>query len=446
MSLRDRFPPDGIAIRFALLLAAALIVANLVAAALLYVDRMQQDSAIRIERELERVISLVPAIEAAPDTRRAEVAREASTRFSRVTVDPAPIVEDAPAAPRSAALTRDLGEALPGRDVRAAIMVRQGDDGPSGGETVALSIRLDGDATPQWLNAVSREDRRGGPPGIPEDILFLILGVSLVSVLGVALFFLGRLTRPLNDLAAAARAAGRGDRTVRLAEMGPRELRAASAAFNDMQERISRFDAERMRTLAAVGHDLRTPITSLRIRAEMLGEEDAAPMIRTLDEMTVMADGLVAYARGAGDGEKRQEVDLAAMLARLCEERGAALSSAPPTPILARPVALGRAVGNLIDNAIRYGGSARVSLERLGGEAVIAVEDDGPGIPRELLSQVQEPFVRGEDSRSLETGGAGLGLAIARNIVASHGGALVLENRADGGLRASTRLPLSGSG
>lgn len=443
MSIRDRFPLDGVAARFALLLAGALIVANLVAAALLYFDREQQVNAVRIERELERVVSLVPAIEAAPPARRARVARQASTRFSHVTVDPAPIVEDASTAPRSAALTRDLGAALPGRDVRAAVMVRQDSRATRGYETVAMSILLSGDGGPQWLNVVSRDDRLKSPPGIPGDVLFLVLGVSLVSVLGVALFFLRRLTRPLNDLAAAARSAGRGDRTVRMAETGPREVRAASAAFNDMQERIARFDADRMRTLAAVGHDLRTPITSLRIRAEMLSQEEATPIIRTLDEMTVMADGLVAYARGAGDGEKRQRFALEAMLARLCNERGAILSDAVPTQITARPVALGRAVGNLIDNAIRYAGSARVSLARAGQDAVITVEDDGPGIPAEQLSHVLEPFVRGDDSRSLETGGAGLGLAIACNIVASHDGTLVLENRPEGGLRATIRLQVT---
>lgn len=432
---------DGLAVRFSVLLTVALIAANLVAAALLYADRARQDSATLIEREVERIASLVPAIEAAPPGQRTEAAQEASTRFSRVSVDPAPFVEEMPTAPRSAALTRELGDVLGDREVRAAIMVRdRGED--RRGETVALSILLRGDGALQWLNAVSRGDRRGGPPGIPGDILLLVLGISLLAVLGIAILFVHRLTRPLEDLAAAAQAAGRGDRTVRVAETGPRELRAASAAFNEMQARIARFDAERMRTLAAVGHDLRTPITSLRIRAELLDEAEAAPMIRTLDEMTVMADGLVAYARGAGDGEEPQEIDLARMLARLCEDREATFAGGPSLQVRGRPVALGRAVGNLVDNALRYGGSARVSLSQEGAEAVITVDDDGPGIPPERLAAVLEPFVRGDDSRSAETGGAGLGLAIVRSVAVSHGGALALKNRAEGGLRATVRLPL----
>ena len=186
----------------------------------------------------------------------------------------------------------------------------------------------------------------------------------LFSVLGVALLYLNRLTRPLKDLAAAARASGQGDRTARVTETGPRELREATAAFNDMQSQIARFDAERMATLAAVGHDLRTPITSLRIRAEMLDEQEAAPMIRTLDEMTVMADGLVAYARGAGDGEEAREIDLRTLLVELCEEWGADCDIRSPIWVTGRPVALRRAIGNVVNNALRYGGAARCGCLR----------------------------------------------------------------------------------
>ncbi|MEM1432076.1 MAG: ATP-binding protein [Pseudomonadota bacterium] len=444
MSMPSRPSFDGLALRFSILLAVALVAANLVAAGLLYADRARQSSASLIERELERIVSLVPAIEAAPSPRRSDAAREASTHFSRVSVDPSPIVEEVPRAPRSAALTRQLSGALSGREVRAAIMVRQGRDGPRGGETVAMSILLEGASSEaQWLNSISRGNRRG-PPGISEETLLLALGVSLVSVLGVALVFVRRLTRPLNELALAARLAGHGDRTARVSETGPREVRDAAAAFNEMQARIERFDAERMRTLAAVGHDLRTPITSLRIRAEMLAEEEAAPMVRTLDEMTVMADGLVAFARGAGDAEAPLAVDLQPMLARLCADRGAEFHPAAEARISGRPVALGRAFGNLIDNALRYAGTARVSLATEGRDALVAVEDDGPGLPEAQLAEVFEPFVRGDDSRSPETGGAGLGLTIARTILASHGGSIALENREGGGLRARVRLPLLG--
>ncbi len=234
---------------------------------------------------------------------------------------------------------------------------------------------------------------------------------------------------------------------MRLPEEGPRELRAAASAFNDMQARIARFDAERMRTLAALGHDLRTPLTSLRIRAEMLDEDALSDgMVRTLDEMTVMADGLVAFAKGSRDAEEPQAIDLAPYLGRLCQERGATFEAQSEAVVQGRPVALGRALGNLINNAIRYGGAATVRLSRDGAQAVIAVEDRGPGITPERLEAVFEPFVRGEDSRSQETGGAGLGLSIARNIIAVHGSTIQLQNRAEGGLRAVVYFPLSTSG
>ncbi|MFD2740077.1 ATP-binding protein [Sulfitobacter aestuarii] len=447
MSGRLRLLPDGLAGRFALLLICALIAANLVALVLLGFERGRLDRAAKREREIERVVSLVPAIEAAQPQRRGAIAREASTRFSRLSVDPQPLVAEAPESRRSRLLRRELGEALVGREVRAAIL-RAGHGGHHGRqgqrEVIVVSIRLSApDAGPQqWLNARSRGGR-APPRGLPGRMFLTILALSLVTVLLVGLLFLRRLTRPLAALERAARAAGRGDRDARVPETGAREMRQAAAAFNDMQERIARFEAERMRTLAAVGHDLRTPITSLRIRAEMLAEDEGAPMIRTLDDMTVMAEGLIAYARGARDSEPVSRLALGSLLARLCEERGAVLSVSQEVEIDGRPVALRRAFGNLIDNALRYGGGAALRLERRGREAVVIVEDAGPGIALERLETIFEPFVRGEESRSAETGGAGLGLAIARNILTAHGGGIALENRAEGGLRAVVRLPLA---
>jgi signal transduction histidine kinase len=312
-------------------------------------------------------------------------------------------------------------------------------------DAIAISIRLSPgpQGSPLWLN-VRAAAPPGGPGDVESDVVLLVFALSLVAVLGAGMLFARRLARPLEPLARAANAAGRGDRTVRLPADGPRELRAAAQAFNDMQVRIAQFDAERMRTLAAVGHDLRTPITSLRIRAEMLGEDDLRePMVRTLDEMTVMADGLVAYAKGSRDAEASERIDLGSFLRRLCEERGAAFERQSDAAMMARPVALGRALGNLIDNALRYGKASSVRLNRDGAEAVIAIEDNGPGLPPERLEAVFEPFVRGDDSRSAETGGAGLGLSIARNIVIAHGGTIQLTNRPKGGLRATVRLPLS---
>lgn len=461
--LRKFLVPDGLAGRFALLLACALVAANLVALVLLSSERQRIDRASEAEREVERIVALVPAMEAVDPALRRTIARDASTRFAEVTVEAEPLTDSTQTDARSKAIAGQLSAALGNREVRVAIFARPDDrdrgDGTSGPdarrlpkgdrEVMAISVALrqaGATATPPvWLNVMTGDGERGGDP-IQEEVFVIILGLSLIAVLGVGVLFVRHLTRPLARLATAARAAGRGDHSVRVPEVGAREMREAAAAFNGMQAQIAQFDAERMRTLAAVGHDLRTPITSLRIRAEMLEEQDLRdPMIRTLDEMAVMADGLVTYARDSRDAEPVQVIDLANFLAHLCANRGVPFQAETEAQVQARPVALGRAVGNLIDNALRYGKTATVALAATRSEAIITVDDQGPGIPPERLESMFEPFVRGEGSRSSDTGGAGLGLSIARNLVLAHGGSLVLENRKPKGLRATIRLPLTGS-
>ena len=431
-----RLWPGGMGARLALLLGAALVAANVVALLVLALERDRLGRAARTEREVERVASLVPVLEAVAPARRVVIARRASTRGTRIAVGPVPRLAETGEGRRSQALAARLAEALPGREVRAAVIVRPGGGGRP--EGVAVSIALEGGGRAGWLDLVARP--AGRPSGAPGGALVLVLGLSLLGVLGAALLASRQMTRPLADLAAAARAAGRGDRSARAPEAGPRELREAAAAFNDMQARVARFEAERTRTLAALGHDLRTPITSLRIRAEMLPEEDAAPMIRTLHEMEVMAEGLLAAARGTGEGEAPERIDLSDLARRIAEERGATVGGAPAS-VEGPPVALARAAGNLVDNAIRYAGAARIVTAREGAEAILAVEDEGPGIPEGRLRDITEPFVRGEGSRAAHTGGAGLGLAIARAVAEAQGGRLVLANRAGGGLRAELRLP-----
>lgn len=456
------FFPDSLAARFALLLVAALLTANAIAFALMWAERARLDRRAREGQEIERIVALVPALEALDARRRRAVAREASTRFAEVSVQTAPVVTSTVMVGRPAALAARLAAALGDRDIRVAILDRSGGSDRNGnvrlrdgqrdhprahrrtGEMIAISIALAGfdrrAGATDWLSVVTQGEGRAGND-LEEGVFFVILGLSLVAAVGVSLVFVRRLVRPLGAMAAAARAAGRGDRSVRVPEAGARELRQAAAAFNDMQARIARFDAERVRTLAAVGHDLRTPITSLRIRAEMLDESVREPMVRTLDEMGVMAAGLVAFARGEGEAESTERVDLAEFLERICAERGATFDAVDRLVISGRPVALSRAIGNLVDNALRYGGVARVCLSNDGGDALITVEDDGPGIAPERLDTVFEPFVRGEASRNVDTGGAGLGLSIARTVIRTHGGEVQLSNRAAGGLRASVRLP-----
>jgi signal transduction histidine kinase len=196
-----------------------------------------------------------------------------------------------------------------------------------------------------------------------------------------------------------------------------------------------------------LGHDLRSPITALRLRAEMVDDDETRErMIATLDEMQEMVEATLAYARGVSTDQPMDEADLVKLLAKLADE----LSETGPPVVLSpaacsvarfRRTAMRRALRNLIENAQRYGGGVRMSLRNTGGTVEILIDDDGPGIPDAQLENVFDPFTRLETSRSRETGGAGLGLPIARAILRAHGGDVVLTNRAGGGLRAVVSMP-----
>ncbi|MBB5392134.1 MULTISPECIES: ATP-binding protein [unclassified Herbaspirillum] len=282
--------------------------------------------------------------------------------------------------------------------------------------------------------------------------------VSTLPVLVIVFLFVRRILRPIKALAHAAERVSRGEQLGPLPVSGPSEAREVTAAFNLMQERLTRFVEDRTRLLAAISHDLRTPITSLRLRAEMV--EDAqlrAAMIRTLEEMRVMVEETVRFARDDARNEDTREVDLHALLRDVAQEQLAQghdvhlRSDAPGAlPYRCRPVGLKRAIGNLVDNAVRYGQRARLAVfPAAGGSLLIHVDDDGPGIAADQLPEVFKPFVRLDAARHRGTGkdggSVGLGLAIARSCIEAHGGRLELENR-DGadrpsGLRAVISLP-----
>lgn len=271
----------------------------------------------------------------------------------------------------------------------------------------------------------------------------------LTATLVVAVVALSarRIVRPVRALGEAADRLGRGEAVELLPEAGPDELRRATRAFNEMQARLRRFVDDRTRLMAALGHDLRTPITALRLRAELVEEEEARErLLATLEEMHQMVEATLGFLRDQSASEAVRDVDLAALVEGLCEdlrELGHDVDFAGPERHVARlrPMAMKRAIRNLVENAVTYGGRARVRLAAEAGEIVVTVEDDGPGIPEAELERVFEPFVRLETSRSRDTGGTGLGLAIARSVVRAHGGEITLANRPGGGLRATVRLP-----
>ena len=309
--------------------------------------------------------------------------------------------------------------------------------------SLTISVLLDDG---RWLNAETLLPTPG--PGWAWPLLLsmfaMALAITLIVVLSVR-----RITRPMRALTTAAESFGRGHGAAPLPEDGPDDVRRTIRAFNEMRARLERFVGDRTRMLAAIGHDLRTPITSLRLRAEFIEDPEIRERIlETLDEMQQMIEATLAFAREDAAREDTRRVDLAALVQSLCDDLADAghdvvFSGAAKMPYDCRLVALKRALRNLIENAVAYGHRARVALQEAEAELHIVIDDDGPGIPEHQAAQVFEPFVRLETSRSRETGGVGLGLAIARSIVRSHGGDITLENRAEGGLRAIIRLPMA---
>jgi signal transduction histidine kinase len=277
-------------------------------------------------------------------------------------------------------------------------------------------------------------------------VMFLLGGVMIV-------WAVRRLLVPVRTLARAAERLGRDVvNAPPLPESGPIEIVTAASAFNTMAARIRRFVEDRTFLLTAIGHDLRTPITRLKLRAEyMEDEEQRLKMLADLDEMEAMVAATLAFGRDITTTEPVARINLASLLRTILDEtadgapeQAEALEFLGPDhlTIQARPLALKRALTNLVGNALKYGDAARIALHQRSKELVeIDIDDNGPGIAVEEMEMVFEPFRRLETSRNRETGGSGLGLSIARNIIRAHGGDIVLQNLPERGLRASVTLP-----
>jgi len=310
------------------------------------------------------------------------------------------------------------------------------------GEILEVSVQLT-DAS--WLNFASPAERWRSFWSSP---VFLSILLMTITVLGLSIWAIKSATRPLDVIASAADRLGLDMEAPPLDEDGPREVRRVAGAFNRMQRRLSSFVRDRTQMLAAVSHDLRTPITRLRLRAEFIDDSELqSKMLADLEQMEVMIAATLAFARDDAGDEARQAFDLAVLLSDLCEdaaEAGQTASYSGPgrATYNGRPVALKRVFGNLIDNALNYGGNVRVDLKIDADRITVTVDDDGDGIPADQLERVFAPFYRVETSRSRDTGGVGLGLAVVRSIVRGHGGDVALSNRKDGGLTASVTLPL----
>jgi signal transduction histidine kinase len=301
----------------------------------------------------------------------------------------------------------------------------------------------------QWLNVhVALESPQ--PWHSPTFLAAFLLMTAVAA--GLTLWAVRRLTAPVRTLAAAAEALGRDVNAPPLPEDGPSEVAIAAVAFNTMAGRIRRFVEDRTEMLTAIGHDLRTPITRLKLRAEFVeDDEQRAKIMADLEELEAMVSATLAFGRDVRTTEPVSPLDLAELARTILDEAGdarpemadkLAYEGPPHFTVRARPLSMKRALANLVSNAVNYGGSARVKLRPpTDGLIVIEVEDDGPGVPPQELDRVFEPFHRGEPSRNRETGGVGLGLPIARNIFRAHGGDVTLTNRPMGGAKATATLP-----
>lgn len=459
-----RFLPKSLIGQIALVMAVALLVAQAINFTLLLVERQRTTQA-QIEGPLiARFVSFAQRYEAAPSPGRAEILGGLSRR-SRYTVGTHSIL---PLAQNDARLETKLRESaqlsgLALRDARAGMVDtdspppqhadrsdrnergrgdRRRGDRSDRFETLILSVQLT-DGT--WVNArlwIAKPDPWMGLRLAGSTLLLYL--VLLAAMVWIA----ARIARPLRDLAAAAdRLQGAGE-APHVAPRGPADIQHAILAFNAMSKRVSAMLVEKDRMLGAIGHDLRTPLASLRIRAEsMEPEEERAPMIATIEEMTAMLDDTLALARSGRGVEEPRAVDVGALVDTVVEDYralGQPVEMAGDTRLIARlqPNLIRRALRNLIENAVKYGGVARVAVREAGNDRIaIEIADDGPGIPEAELANAMEAFYRIEPSRSRETGGSGLGLTLARAAAQAHGGSLELENGAGSGLIARLILP-----
>ncbi|MDH4053564.1 MAG: ATP-binding protein [Rubrivivax sp.] len=417
-------------------------------------------------RPAQRIADIVRLLDSLDDAERARIVAILNAPPLFVTLDSAPRPEDTPRAAGSHALmfTMMLRSALdddrPVRVVAGAgpepglpagrpwaqrheMMMGAGGHGPgfAGGVRLLTQVRLtDG----QWVSFDTRFPDSAG--SLPLRLL-LTLGVLLAVVLALSAIAMHWLSRPLKTLAEAAEALGKNIHRPPLPEDGPTEVRRAAQAFNTMQGRLVRYIDDRTRVLAAMSHDLKTPLTRLRLRAELLDDDETRERFeRDLGEMQAMVGDALSALRGLDAPAASVPVDVMALLETLQADQAAmghevAVVGRTHAPLVGDPARLRRCVGNLVENAVAYGERARIEVDDSPETLTLRIRDDGPGIPNDMLERVFDPFFRLEASRSRETGGTGLGLSIARDIARAAGGEVSLQNNAGGGLTAMLVMP-----
>ena len=447
---RLRLWPQSLVGQIIILVALALFVAQAINFALLLRERQ------RIELTSQTapgVYRIVDALDNRPDRRGDDTDRRGRVRFLAA----APVLQGQPRPDverRAKAMFDDIGLAV--RSIHAveqsqALPPRRWDNfrrraagGRPGNMRMArLAMAVEYEPGKWALTQARIGDRPPRFGGWLVGQTLILYGIVLLPLLWVG----RRLARPLKQLTGSAEQFARTGSADPVEERGPGDVRQLTMAFNAMRSRIFAMLNEKDRMLGAIGHDLRTPLASLRVRAESVEDEgERARMSETIEEMNRMLEDILSLARAGRSSEARQKVDLSALADAVVEdflELGSPVDLADSGRAVAnvRPQQIRRALRNLIENAIVYGERAHVSVEQGDGVIRLIVADDGPGISEDRMEEMMEPFTRLEGSRNRETGGAGLGLALVRAIMAENGGALKLANRAHGGLEASLVLP-----
>jgi two-component system osmolarity sensor histidine kinase EnvZ len=277
-------------------------------------------------------------------------------------------------------------------------------------------------------------------------VFLLWMTGSAIVFFAIAILFLRNQIRPIRRLSEAAERFGKGQDSAGFKPEGATEVRRAAQAFLLMRERINRQIRQRTEMLAGVSHDLRTPLTRMKLQMALMRANGIEQLQQDVHEMERMVEGYLAFARGEGD-EASEYIDLSGLIesiasdARRGGEREISLQLPERCRAEVRPQAMRRCIGNLVGNALRYGNKVAISLEEVGNNLLVHIDDDGPGIPADKRRDVLRPFVRLEESRNPDTGGVGLGLTIARDVARAHGGDILLNDSPLGGLRATLRLP-----
>jgi signal transduction histidine kinase len=434
--------------QFVAVVAAAVILSNLAVVVILEQGRAGELRGARLDAAIDRIAGQFDYLSDLPEGQLDTAVHALSGNIFRYAFsETAPFTNPVLSAEEreigsnlaSDEMTKELG---PPR-IRLTESPNLGPDFDTEGPLVELAqpLRKGGWLSVRWV-------RRPVPSPAPDLLVAAALGTILTGA--AAAWLAGRVSRPLSALAYAAGEVARGRAAPRLRVHGPQDIRLAAESFNEMSGRVTRTLESQRQLLSAVGHDLRTPLAAMRITAEFVEDRDLQDrLLRNLNELQAMTEAVLSAAR-AGPGEEARRVDLSALIESVCDdliEMGlpVQVDIEGLAPCLCRPNEIRRAVRNLVENAVRYGGSARVSLKRDPEFFIAAVEDDGPGIPDDKLEEVFEPFVRLERSRSSATGGSGLGLTLARSIAREHGGDLIVENRRGAnrvfGLKALLRLP-----